>query len=186
MSDDKLTPEEWYAQRPSVYASAGAFITDEQGRVLLVKPNYRPDWLFPGGQIEMDEYPHLACAREVREEVGLDLPVGDLLVVHWSPTRAPRPRPMVTWLFDGGTLDAARIADIRLQEEELDDAAFVEPKAAPELLGYTGVRVAAAFEARTSGRTVYIAGMDAIPNHGPGSGTADTSTGTASGDHTAS
>ncbi|MDI2124890.1 NUDIX domain-containing protein [Yinghuangia seranimata] len=156
MTGDYLPPEQWYAQLPSAYVAACAFFTDERGHVLLVKPNYRDRWLFPGGHAEEDEFPHVACAREVREELGLDVPIGDLLVVHWSPSAPPRPRPMVTWVFDGGVLDAARSPEIRLQEDELDASAFFEPKEAADLLGYTGVRVAAAFEARATGRTVYV------------------------------
>jgi hypothetical protein len=59
------------------------------------------------------------------EKIGLELPVGRLLVVDWSPVRAERPRPMVTFIFDGGTLE--RPERIRLQQEELDGHAFFEP-----------------------------------------------------------
>ena len=71
-----LAAADWYAQLPSVFTAAGAFITAPDGRVLLVKPNYRDYWGLPGGICEHAEPPHLACAREVREELGLDLAIG--------------------------------------------------------------------------------------------------------------
>ncbi|HEX5496323.1 MAG TPA: hypothetical protein VFX70_17290 [Mycobacteriales bacterium] len=36
-----VEPTTWYAQPPTIYAAAGALITDQAGRVVLVKPNYR-------------------------------------------------------------------------------------------------------------------------------------------------
>jgi ADP-ribose pyrophosphatase YjhB (NUDIX family) len=56
-------------------ASAGAIITDEEGRVLLLKHRFRPGsgWGIPGGLIEADEQPAEALQRELREEVALEL-----------------------------------------------------------------------------------------------------------------
>ncbi|MBD2892325.1 hypothetical protein amrb99_12350 [Actinomadura sp. RB99] len=54
-------------------------LTGPQRHVLLVKTHYRPDWGLPGGVAEDKEPPHLACAREICEEVGLARPAGPLL-----------------------------------------------------------------------------------------------------------
>jgi ADP-ribose pyrophosphatase YjhB (NUDIX family) len=94
----------WYASLPVLYAAAAALITDTAGQVLLVKPNYRDHWSLPGGICEHAEPPHGACAREVREELGLDLPVGRLLVIDWTPPDGDRPNPIIHFIFDGGTL----------------------------------------------------------------------------------
>src|SRR6202042_1722416 len=69
-----FTPAEeaaWYAQLPTMFGAAGALFTDDAGRVLLVKPNYRDHWSLPGGILEEGEPPHEACRREVLEELGL-------------------------------------------------------------------------------------------------------------------
>ncbi|MFF0624281.1 NUDIX domain-containing protein [Streptomyces sp. NPDC004296] len=114
--DDYAT---YIAGLPRVLAGAAAIFRDTEGRLLLVEPNYRDTWVLPGGTIESDtgESPRQAARRETIEEIGLDVELGPLLAVDWVHGKA-RP-PLVSYLFDGGVLDAARFAAIRLQEEEL-------------------------------------------------------------------
>lgn len=57
--------------------AAIALITDERGRVLLVKQRGGPfagSWLLPGGRAGEDESAVHALVREVREETGLTMP----------------------------------------------------------------------------------------------------------------
>ena len=146
----------WFASLPVLYAAAAALITDTAGQVLLVKPNYRDHWPpLPGGICEHGEPPHAACAREVREELGLDLPVGRLLVIDWAPPDGDRPNPIVHFIFDGGTLGDP--AGIVLQHEELDDYQFTDPAALVAFLPpFIQTRVPAALTARASGAAIYL------------------------------
>ncbi|MFI5806895.1 NUDIX domain-containing protein [Streptomyces sp. NPDC051561] len=109
----------YIASLPRVLAGAAALFRDTEGRVLLVEPNYRKGWALPGGTIESDtgETPRQAAGRETREEIGLDVELGQLLVVDW--VRSPHRPPIAAYLYDGGVLDAERLAAISLQEEEL-------------------------------------------------------------------
>ncbi|MCO5972017.1 NUDIX domain-containing protein [Actinoallomurus soli] len=151
-----LSTEDWYASLPSVYLAAGGLITDTSGRILLVKPSYRPYWLFPGGIVEAGEAPHLGCEREVAEEVGLSLTAGRLLVCDWVPADDERPRANVYFLFDCGTYYAD--APIRLQEEELVDHAFVTVEEGVGMLSSaSAARLPAALRARATGTTQYLA-----------------------------
>ena len=62
---------------------AGAIVRDAGGRVLLVRRAHEPHagkWSVPGGRIEPGETARAAAAREVREETGLDVEVGALLL----------------------------------------------------------------------------------------------------------
>ena len=62
---------------------AGAVVRDSEGRVLLVLRANEPSrglWSVPGGRIEAGESARDAAAREVREETGLDVEVGELLL----------------------------------------------------------------------------------------------------------
>jgi 8-oxo-dGTP diphosphatase len=144
----------WFAQLPGVVVAAGALITDPAGRVLIVKPNYRDHWTLPGGVCEHGEPPHAGCAREVAEEVGLMLPAGALLAVDWSQPYGDDARPIMHFVFDGGTVSAD--TPIVVQAEELDDYKFADPgvldRYAPR---YVADRIAAALAGRASGGTIY-------------------------------
>lgn len=126
-----LPKEQWYASLPTFMASAAALITDQDGSVLVVKPNYRPWWNLPGGVLEADEPPHLGCAREIAEETGLPVTVGRLLVMAWLPPTPIRKASFAT-LFDAGTVTDP--GSVRLQTEELDEYAFVPVERAIGLL----------------------------------------------------
>ncbi|WP_243706440.1 NUDIX hydrolase, partial [Micromonospora sp. KC721] len=148
-------PTTWYANLPAFHAAAAALITDAAGNVLLVKPTYRADWAFPGGYVEEDEYPHEACAREVREELGLAVAVGELLVVDWAPPAGQRRRALIHFTFDCGTIG---LRNFDLPGHELEDAAFFSPQeAAQRLPGNVAPRVAAASAARARHAAVYLA-----------------------------
>lgn len=139
--------KEFYAQLPTLYGAAAALFTDHVGRVLLVKPNYRDHWSLPGGILEHAESPEAGCAREVAEEIGLVIEPEKLLTVNWVAPEGERPRPIVHWIYDGGTLDGTE--QIVLQEEELDDYRFVDPAdLAAYLPPVISTRVAAALRAR--------------------------------------
>ncbi|RAY10895.1 NUDIX hydrolase [Actinomadura craniellae] len=155
MNKNYVQPAVWYATLPTAYLTAQALFTDERDRVLLVKPNYREHWGFPGGIVEDGEAPHRGVAREVEEELGLTAEIGDLLVLGWHPPEGERPRSTISFLFDAGVIaDPGRI---RLQYEELDAFEFVPWERAPERLA-PGVapRIPAARRARESGGTVYL------------------------------
>ncbi|MEH1129599.1 NUDIX hydrolase [Micromonospora sp. CPCC 206061] len=150
-----IDPKTWYQQLPSFYASAAALITSPDGDVLLVKPTYRDHWAFPGGYIEAGEYPHEGCDREIREELALQMPVGPLLVLDWAPPAGPRPRAIISFTFDCGTLPD--LSSIKLDSDELEDCAFLPPdEATSRLPTNVAPRVKAALEARHLGKTLYL------------------------------
>ncbi len=55
--------------------TAGAIVSDDAGRVLLLHHRFRPGsgWGMPGGFIQQGEQPETALRRELREEVGLEI-----------------------------------------------------------------------------------------------------------------
>ena len=61
--------------------SIAAVITDDDGRLLLVKRSVEPEvglWCLPGGFMELGESPDETVRREVLEETGLTVEVGDI------------------------------------------------------------------------------------------------------------
>ena len=69
---------------PRFAVTAGAVITDNQGRVLLLKHRFRPGtgWGMPGGFMQEGEQPAEALRRELREEVGLEVEKLELLITR--------------------------------------------------------------------------------------------------------
>lgn len=109
----------YYESLPSKRIGAGLVCRDAVDRILLVQPTYKSTWDLPGGVVEAGESPAACAAREVREELGLDLAVGRLLVVDWLPARPPKTEGLMLQ-FDGGVLDDALTARFRLPPD--DDA----------------------------------------------------------------
>jgi 8-oxo-dGTP pyrophosphatase MutT (NUDIX family)/predicted kinase len=137
--------------------AAGVLLFDEQDRVLLVDPTYKPGWEFPGGVVEPGEAPARAGMREVAEETGIRLEeVPALLVVDWE---APVPPGYggLRLLFDGGRLDAAQADRVLLPGPELRDWRFVsEDEAAALLPPVRYERLRWALRARERGAALYL------------------------------
>jgi len=133
--------------------AAGALIRDSADRILFVVPNYKPFLDLPGGIVEPGEPPSAACAREVREELGLDLRIGRLLVVDWTPGRGPW-SDQVQFVFDGGVL--APSTALRPAADELTAARWLPlPDAAGDLRASMLRRLTLAMTAVASGATLH-------------------------------
>jgi 8-oxo-dGTP diphosphatase len=155
---DWLEPPAWHASLPGVVLTAAGLVGDGHGGVLIVKTNYREQWSLPGGICEFGEPPEAGCAREVAEELGLELPVGRMLAVDWRMPQAlygPGSRPAVSFIFDCGTLTS--LADVRLQADEIDDCRFADEAELTDLVVPATVsRIRVALAARLSGCGGYV------------------------------
>ncbi|MEU3457000.1 NUDIX hydrolase [Micromonospora sp. NPDC006766] len=88
-----------------------------------------------------------ACAREVHEELGISVSVGDLLVVDWAPPAERRPRAIISFTFDCGTISGLDGFDLPQQELE-DVACFSSQEAEQQLPSNVAPRVRATVRAR--------------------------------------
>lgn len=141
---------------PKKYMSAGALFFDEQGALLLVKPTYKEGWEIPGGIVEADESPMQAFVREIREELGLTVALGRLLVMDYKSSGEGL-TDSLQFVFLGGTLTPDQIEAIKLQESELSEYRFLPPDTALETLRSTlSQRVAGGLRAIAEGRTVLL------------------------------
>lgn len=140
---------------PSKTAAGGALIQDEQSHFLFVTPIYKPYLEIPGGVVNGDESPLMACRREVREELGIDVQLGPLLVVDWVPQHGIW-RDSLQFIFDGGTLVQEQVGSISVPHDELHGFQFasitdVAKKLKPSLLR----RVELAMQAKADGMPRY-------------------------------
>ena len=131
--------------------TVAAGIVLERGRVLLTQrkagTHLAGAWELPGGKVEPGEDPRAALRRELREELGIDVVVGDIfdvtfhryddankavLLLFFEAARAPgSPEPQ-----------ALDVADVRWAEgHELRDADF--PPADVAVLAKVRARLAA-------------------------------------------
>ncbi|GAA0533634.1 NUDIX hydrolase [Paractinoplanes ferrugineus] len=135
----------------NLLVAAGAVFRDAGGRIMMVRTSYKDAWEIPGGMVEDGETPSAACEREVREELGLEISVGQALIVDWAPH--PTQGDKLLFVFDGGTLTEAQHSQIEFLDGEILEYAYVEPA---RLTDYTLDRLAHRLQAVIPGRTRYL------------------------------
>jgi len=163
---DWVDPSIWYQQLPTAHVAAMALIRDQAGKVLLVKPNYRPHWTLPGGMADPGESPNVTVAREIDEELGMTFSPGHLAVVDWVSPQGNRKRPLLAFIFDGGVVDNP---DVDLQKSELDAWRFSSVSDMGDLMPQAGIdRVRSTMWAAKQQTTLFLVnGIDIRPtSHG--------------------
>ena len=111
------------SSQPHFAVSAGAIITNQDGRVLLLKHRFRPSpgWGIPGGFLEKGEQPEQAVRRELREETELELQEVKLFA-----TRAFNEPKQIEILFTARAVD-----DTERLSFEIQKAAWFSPDELP-------------------------------------------------------
>ena len=87
---------------PLLAADIVIALVDQPGRpiVLIERKNPPYGWAIPGGFVDVGETVEQAAIREMKEEVGLDVTITDLLGVYSRPDRDPRGHT-VTVIYTG-------------------------------------------------------------------------------------
>lgn len=151
----KLPLKDYLASLPQKRMGAGCLFFDEQGRILLVKPTYKPGWEIPGGVVELNESPQKCCEREIQEELGLQRTTSGLLVVDYNRAIGQKTESLM-FIFNGGTLSFDQIAAIRLPVSELSEFRFFDVTALPEMTSTLRGRIMAAYEQSAKGGATYL------------------------------
>jgi ADP-ribose pyrophosphatase YjhB (NUDIX family) len=104
-----------------------AVVTDDRGRILLLRHTYRPfaPWGLPSGVLKADESLEDSMKREIREEAELDVEFEEILRVRASS----RPRRVDVWMkyrAAGGTP--------RPTSAEVEAAQFFDLQNLPDLI----------------------------------------------------
>lgn len=99
----------------------------DQGRILLVQRGHEPNkglWAVPGGKVELGETLTAAAAREVSEETGLSIEIGDLI---WAGEHISEHGHIVLIDFLGSVIGGRLAA-----ADDADQAEWVPLHQAPE------------------------------------------------------
>lgn len=104
-------------QHPKKFSAWGVIYKGDQCLFIQrsAKSSRPNQWCPPGGGNEQDETPAQTCQREVKEEVGLDVTVGELLLEDSG-----------FYYFSCQMKDPNQ--PVKLQQKECSDHQWIEPK----------------------------------------------------------
>ncbi|MYL32576.1 NUDIX domain-containing protein [Pontibacillus yanchengensis] len=104
-------------QHPKHIIAVSAYITDDNGEVLLVRTHDRADtWESPGGQVEEGEPLDQAVCREVYEETNIEIDLIGITGIYYSVSKN-----LLSVVFKA----TYKSGDIDIQVDEIQDAAFI-------------------------------------------------------------
>ncbi len=144
----------WRAVRAGLAAkrvATGVLARNRRGRVLVVQTSYKTHWEVPGGLVEADEGLAQGARREVLEELGVALPVGDLLVVDACAAAGDHP-DIVCVLFDGGVHDDDLLDQLTFPDGEILAAHWADRELVRRCGPRLSTRLLAGMAAFASGR----------------------------------
>ncbi|MFE9750265.1 NUDIX domain-containing protein [Saccharothrix saharensis] len=159
---DLLPFAEYAASLNRKRSSAGVLFRDEAGRVLLVETSYKQTWEIPGGSVEAGEAPWRTAVREVAEEIGVNRPLGRLLVIDHVPTDGPMPEGLA-FVFDGGVITDDEVSALELTDPEIRSVGLYPLDAARDLVKpLLARRIEAALNAVRTGAPALCESGDAV------------------------
>jgi 8-oxo-dGTP pyrophosphatase MutT (NUDIX family) len=103
---------------PTKRVIAQGLLRDQDGRILLCRLTYKPEWDLPGGVVEVGEAPAAGLVRELEEELGITVTVHDLVTVNWLPAWRGWDDACI-FLFDLGVVDSDITESMTLQATEI-------------------------------------------------------------------
>lgn len=106
-----------------------AVIVDDGGRVLAAQraepPALRGGWEFPGGKVDPGESEHEALVRECREELGVEIAVGERVGGDWPLSQGYVLRVWLAGLASGTPVAKEHLALRWLAPGDYDDVAWL-------------------------------------------------------------
>lgn len=119
-----MPQEEYLKNLATKRTGVAVLFFDEEGKLLIVKPNYKEGWQVPGGTVDKNESPKDAAIRETKEEIGITVEDLAFLSVEYKGPQIGD-LDFLEFMFLGKILSKEDIASIVLQEDELDEFKFV-------------------------------------------------------------
>lgn len=126
MVNKKFTKEEneiWLAGLPKKSVTVKVIIKSNEGKVLLVKPNYKECWQMPGGGVEPGESPKDALVRELGEELDLNIDINKLKLL--DTVLLPKHDNLI--LIYEYLIHIDENQELNCQDGEIEDHRYEEP-----------------------------------------------------------
>ena len=141
---------------PTHIIAAAGVVLNENGEILLVNTP-RHGWVFPGGIVEVGENVIDGVKREVLEETGVEIEVGELFCVSSNTGKYPGyhgvkevpTKLMLDFICraEGGTPRPS---------EENTESAWFSPERVMDLVGYPAIRERFQAYLEYAGRPIYL------------------------------
>jgi len=151
---DENASIDYYNHQPAKRTGGGVLIFNTLGQLLLVKPNYRNTWAWPGGGSDEGEAPLQTAVRETQEEIGY---TPRHLLPAFVDYISPKPdgsKDTIHFVYrEADEVNLTFIDDLVLQTEEIDAVRwtaidelsnFVKPYRAKQIETYLAHQVAGA------------------------------------------
>ena len=122
----KFTDEEYASMLPKKQVGTAVLFFNSEGKLLIVKPDYKDGWLVPGGAADDNESPLQCAIRETKEEIGLDVTNLELIGIFYAPKKGFF-SDSLKFIYSGGILSDDQISKIILQTAELEKFIFLPP-----------------------------------------------------------
>jgi len=152
----QFTDEEYALLLPKKQVGTAIIFLNEKEEILLVKPDYRKEWLLPGGSTDEDESQLQCAVRETKEEINLDIYEPKLVGIYYGKKKGFF-TDSLKFIFFGGVLSNDQISIIKLQQEELIEYKFATLNTAIPLLSLSLQKsIPACIEAIKNSTTVYL------------------------------
>lgn len=114
----------WWASLDKRASSAGILCETADGRLLIVKANYKKHWSIPGGIIDHNETPKQAAIRETKEEVGISLHPERVKFISVIDRVSEELGHTYQFVFHAMVTEE-ELLGVVLQEKEIEDYALV-------------------------------------------------------------
>lgn len=153
----KIPPAIFFKDIPKRFSAVGGLIFNEKDEVLIVKQSYRDHWNIPGGITDCPETPQATVLREIEEELGIIVTAKRMLCMDVKDARADGVPESFQIIFEINPLTPQQMADIRIDNDEIVEFAFVSMEEAKlKLSPSIGNRVAQSVKARRNNTVFYL------------------------------
>lgn len=115
--------------------ASGALIFNNNNELLILKTSYKDYWSIPGGVIDFDESPLEALIREIKEEIGINIKIKNLISLEYKSEKNKRyADESLQFIFLSEKFNSKDIKKIKVDGKEVIGYEFVPVSKALKLL----------------------------------------------------